>query len=230
MMNPEVIPTFGLPGDMEIARQVLDDLEVSLIDAKKLIGASLPHLHPYALEKDRHFRGHFLNAIGQAMTEPLLPIMQEYVFQFERNERHKRFLSTEKFETQDMATRIGGQPLPEMVANDFAIYLASTSCRRNDGLNLTADLRQEKASGELWRQALALFGRRGIEQARVGDEVRIELIRFDRYDEYGLGVRGSKEVLGRYRIETKDLKDAVAVYRDILLSPSASQPKWLKSQ
>ncbi|MFT7619096.1 MAG: hypothetical protein ACI97A_002745, partial [Planctomycetota bacterium] len=65
VMNPEVIPTFGLPGDMEIARQVLDDLEVSLIDAKKLIGASLPHLHPYALEKDRHFRSHFLNAIGQ---------------------------------------------------------------------------------------------------------------------------------------------------------------------
>ena len=51
---------------------------------------------------------------------------------------------------------------------------------------------------------------------------------YDDYDEYGLGVRGSRQTLGTYTIEAQNLVEAVMKFKTTIGTEQSQRPTWLK--
>ncbi len=226
--NEDQLPIYGKKDDMKVARRVLSELKIPLIKIENLMGDQLPRLYPYNFLGDRHLRSHLIRAIGEALVGEISPLVQAQTFLFDRNEETKKKHANQSFQRRSGAQIIAGKKLTQEQAQQYNVSMASTSLRRDQGLHLMVDVRSAKVSQDPWRQALALFGLRAMGMLEVNDKVWLSIVRFDQYNEYGLGVRGSKQIIATYTIAPEHLTEAAREYRALLQQENSTRPSWLQ--
>ncbi len=224
----EKLPIYGRKEDMRVARKVLSELKIPLIKIEDLMGDQLPRLYPYNFLGDRHLRSHLIRAIGQALVSEIAPLVRSQTFLFEQNEKMKKERADGRFERHSGAQIVDGSKLTQSQAQEHGVSMASTSLRRDHGLHLIVDVRSVQVSQDPWRQALALFGLRAMGALKVNDKVWLSVVRFNQYNEYGLGVRGSKQIIATYTIAPEHVKEAAREYRALLQQENSTRPSWLQ--
>ncbi len=216
-------PAYGRPEDMETLHSLAQQRGLMWIDGLSLVQDQMPALAHHGFGTDRHFRRYAHQILGQALAARILPLIWR-----DAHERTSLNYRQKAGEVEQATPHfLGGTPLSEVEAGRFSVLVASTSLALGGETRLAVDVRRAPVAKDPWKQALALFGLRAPGHAATDRDMTLEVLRFNRYDEYGRGVDNARTVLARYRVLKGDLKTALESFRTALQGDSP--PPWLKS-